>query len=374
MISVSSAFQAANAALAKQPIYLIEIAGYTRAFSTIGGLGTFESLIPDIVLQSGNLSNIGGAFGFPGTVTLPNSTPAGNILYAFMNNEDGGTSPGISDTGGNTWTPICSNVVTASGVGNVSIWRAVSVGTGPGNQITFTTGANRSSSDFFVIEIPAAYSASFFSHSSGSGTPSGTTSDCNTLTVPMNFSGPIIDLFMISVNSGSGVTAATAIGLICSTSFSVKDPEQILSQAGGAAVVGGAKSTGYDWLVSIDDQKLTVSDLDGGADLADLTFTIQDRGQQFTADLSQFVFEGKKARLLHGFVGMTITDFMPMFTGEIDSVDSANGNMEYQFTVSSINLRKLAAKIYLTGDDGFAIDSKHPKTINAHPLDVLVDA
>jgi hypothetical protein len=383
MIATSSAFATANAALAKKPLYIIEIEGYSRAFSMADGLGSFSGIPPTgIVLQSANRANIGG-IGAPGDVHLPNATPAGNILLAFMNNGDGGTSPGISDTAGNTWVPICSNVSTLAGF-PTSIWRAVAVASGPGNVVTFTTGAGRTSSDFFVIEIPAAYSASFFAHTSGAafttyaGAPTATTSDGNTLTVPLNGNGAAQDLFEISVASGSGVIAAVAIGfLVTSTGAGpgLSDGAQLISQAGGTQIVGGSTATGFDWLKSIEDLKITVSDLDGGADLADLVFTVQDRGQQLTADLASFTFEGKNVRLLAGFQGMAIKDYVTFFPGQIDTVESANANTEYTFTASNINVKKLTQKIYTTGDDGFGIDSNHPHTIvGEHPLDILVDA
>lgn len=381
MIATSSAFATANAALAKIPIYIVEIAGYTRAFSLTGGLGTVAGVPPDIALQFANRANIGG-IGAPGDVTLPNATPAGNILLAFMNNADGGHTPGISDTAGNTWVPICSDVSTLSPLiaGYVSIWRAVSIGSGPGNVITFTTGGSRVSSDFHVIEVPAAYSSSFFAHTSGAaftayaGAPTATTSDGNTLTIPLSGNGAAQDLFMISLSSGSGATSAVAIGMLSHITGGNGDPENVISVAGGSGVVRGSMSSGYDWLVSIDDLKISVSDLDGGADLADLVFTVQDFGQQLTADLATFTFEGKECRLLAGFAGMVVSDYATLFTGQIDTVESANGNTEYTFTASDVNIKKLTQKIYTVGDDGFGTSSNHPHTISAHPLDVLVDA
>lgn len=131
------------------------------------------------------------------------------------------------------------------------------------------------------------------------------------------------------------------------------------------------------WLVSVDDLKLTVSDLDGGADLADLVFNVVDYQQKLTADMgspANFIFEGKKCVFLHGFVGMAIADFATMFVGVINTVSSDKGNQEYKFDVSSINLKKLTTAIYTTGDDGFTTASKHPRTLNGHPLDMLVSA
>jgi hypothetical protein len=128
------------------------------------------------------------------------------------------------------------------------------------------------------------------------------------------------------------------------------------------------------WIVNIDDHSTTVSDLDGGVDLADLTMNVQDALQAITALFPSYVFEGQRATLLMGYAGMTLDQFVPMFTGAISTVSNANGNMEYIFDAASFNATKLTTNIYTTGDDGFAIDSAHPKTINAHPIDILVSA
>lgn len=382
MITPSSAFTTANAKLAKKPIFLIEIDGYSRAFGSKGALGTISGLASAFVLQSINRAN-GGGIGAAGNVTLANATPAGNILLAFLNNQDGGTSPGISDTAGNTWVPLFTNVNTL-GNGLVTIWRCVALATAAGNVVTFTTGGSRVSSDFHVIELGAQFTGALIAHTSGAAftayahAPNATTSDGNTLTVQLSVNSQTEDLFEISVSSGAGPNAALAIGfLVANSGGFVSDLTQVISRAGGTNVVGSAFTTITDWAGAsnaIGDLKETVDDLAGGSNLSDLTFTVQDRGQQITADLASFVFEGRTARLLHGFVGMDIADYLTMFTGQIDTVDSVNGNLEYQFTVSSINLKKLTQKIYLTGDDGFTTSSNHPKTLFDHPLNILVDA
>jgi hypothetical protein len=128
------------------------------------------------------------------------------------------------------------------------------------------------------------------------------------------------------------------------------------------------------WIVNVDDHSTTVSDLDGGVDLADLTMNVQDTLQAITALFPSYVFEGQRATLLMGYVGMALADFIPMFTGVIATVSDANGNTEYVFDATSFNAQKLTTNIYTTGDDGFAINSTHPKTINAHPIDILVSA
>jgi hypothetical protein len=128
------------------------------------------------------------------------------------------------------------------------------------------------------------------------------------------------------------------------------------------------------WIVNVNDHSTTVSDLDGGVDLADLTMNVLDSLQAITALFPSYIFEGQRVTLLMGYAGMTLKDFIPMFTGVVDTVSSANANTEYVFDAASFNVKKLATNIFTTGDDGFAIDSKHPRTINGHPIDILVAA
>jgi hypothetical protein len=380
MIATSSAFAAANAALAKIPIYIIEIAGYSRSFSLQDGLGSFPSFAPDFALQSqenGATSFAAGA----GHVTLANATPAGNIILAFARSDSFTSgSHTISDDGGNTWTALYHDVSTLSGM-IVSIWRCVSVATAPGNQVHFGTPGSLASS-WFAIEVPASYSGALIAHTSGAagtgyaGSPTATTSDGNTLTVKLSNNGAAEDLFQISLISPSGVQPGVSVGFLVQIigGPGVFDPDLEIVSGAGSHVVSGSIATGYDWLKSIDDLKITVSDLDGGADLADLVFTVQDRSQLLTADLATVTFEGKKARLLAGFAGMAIADYATLFNGQIDTVESTNGNTEYVFTASDVNVKRLTQKIYTVGDDGFGTSSNHPHTIFAHPLDILVDA
>lgn len=130
-----------------------------------------------------------------------------------------------------------------------------------------------------------------------------------------------------------------------------------------------------DWIIEggIDPLAITVNDLDGGAAIADFVFTVQDRGGAITADFGSFTFEGKKVTLRAGFQGMNDSDFVTLFTGKIDSIDSLNGNTQYMFTCPDIR-QELAAVIYSTADDGSRTDSNHPRTLNGNPLNILLAA
>jgi len=129
----------------------------------------------------------------------------------------------------------------------------------------------------------------------------------------------------------------------------------------------------YDWIDSFDDVTLTVSEFDGGSDLGGFNFTVQDFQGLITADFPSIVFEGQAVTLKTGFVGMNQSDFLLLFTGVIDTVPSANGNLSYTF--NCIDTSQIHTKvIYTAGDDGFATSKEHPRTLNGHPLDILTAA
>lgn len=129
----------------------------------------------------------------------------------------------------------------------------------------------------------------------------------------------------------------------------------------------------YDWIEEIDDQPATVDELQGGADLGELSFTVLDKGGAITGDFPTFVFEGKKIALKHGFVGLSTSDYLPLFTGKIDTVPSVNSNTAYQFNCSDAK-QSLAQVIFTTADDGRPTDSDNLRTLNGHPIDLLIAA
>ena len=128
----------------------------------------------------------------------------------------------------------------------------------------------------------------------------------------------------------------------------------------------------YPWVVSIDNLDMTVKDLDGGADQRSGGVYVQDQGAAITGDFPSFVFEGKEIQIQVGFVGLAQVDFCTVFTGFIDTVSSANGNNEYYFQFSDAQAR-LAAPVYLTGDDGGPTSSTNVKTLSGHPLNMVID-
>ncbi len=125
------------------------------------------------------------------------------------------------------------------------------------------------------------------------------------------------------------------------------------------------------WINDMGEQTTTVSELDGGAELGELPVTIQDMGRAITATFPDFVWEGKIARVKTGFLGMDYEDYATLFTGAIDTVSSTDDNQNYVFTLVD-NKQLLSKVIYTTGDDGFATDGDHIRTLNGHPLDMVI--
>lgn len=172
--------------------------------------------------------------------------------------------------------------------------------------------------------------------------------------------------------------AATA-NYLAADSKSSKRPVFVITIEGysrafsNRATVAGFGGHLVDWLISIEDQTTTVNDLDGGTNLEDLIFTVQDRGAAITADFPTFTFEGRIVQLFAGYEELAFGDFLTLFTGRIDSVESANSNLDYTFTVSDIRA-DLARAIYTVADDGQNTSSDHIRTLNGHPLDILIDA
>jgi hypothetical protein len=348
MISATPSFLTANAVNQKLPILVLLLRNCPYAFAT-GAIAGSTVAYPD--LKAGALC---GAFtDSGGNVIQPiaiGASPTSLIVPAGATQ----LQLGINDDKYNDNTGDFVVQITANGV--VSQVTVV----GDDGPWLFTGGIN------------ASYP---YAESGGGVQPTSTLIAATGLTA-----GEVVQIQYLSgtVSIGSSYPAVDADGLYDSSGT-------VSNGYGIGATLGGAGSLGHhptaymssalkSWMVNIDDHSTTVSDLDGGVDLADLTMNVQDSLQAITALFPSYIFEGQRATLLMGYVGMTLDQFIPMFTGVINTVSSANGNMEYIFDATSFNATKLTTNIYTTGDDGFAIDSDHPRTINGNPIDILVAA
>lgn len=349
MISATPSFLTANAVNQKQPILALLLRNCPYAFATAAIAGS-SAAYPDLKAGAlcGAFTDSGGNVIQPLAIgASPTSliVPAGATQLQLGINDDR-----YGDNTGTFVVEITAGLLAPSQVsviGNNGPW-------------LFAGGIN---------------SAFPYAESGGGVLPTSTCIAATGLTA-----GEVVQIEFLSgtVSIGSGYAAVDADGLYDAAGTTVNG-------YGIGATLGGSGSFGHHpsaymgsllkpWIVNVDDHSTSVSDLDGGVDLADLTLNVQDALQAITALFPGYIFEGQRATLLMGYAGMAFDQFIPMFTGVIDTVSSANGNTEYLFDAASFNAKKLATNIYTAGDDGFAIDSKHPKTINGHPIDILVSA
>lgn len=344
MISATPSFLTANAINQKKPILVLLLRNCAYAFAT-GAIAGSTQAFPDLKASAlcGAFTDAGGnliqalAIGASPTTLL---VPAGATQLQL----------GICDR---NYTDNSGNFVVKVTAGLVASQVSVIGSNGPW---LFTGGINAS-----------------FPYAEGGFQPTSTCIAATGLTA-----GEVVQVQYLSgtVKIGAFFPFVDADGLYDTT---------VLNGYGIGATLDGISSgqhhpTAYmgstlkPWLVNVGDHSTTVSDLSGGVDLSDLSMNVQDSLQAITALFPHYIFEGQRATLLMGYAGMALKDFIPMFTGVVDTVSNANGNTEYIFDAASFNAKKLVTNIYTTGDDGFAIDSKHPRTINAHPIDILVSA
>jgi hypothetical protein len=373
VISATSNWIAANANLANKPILLIEIEGYAKKFAT-SSLGASKGLaLQNVIQKASRIVDFGSLANFPSSVSLPGSVTAGDPLFVFVYNSssESTASLAIDDSGSNTWTRlyIDSLLVGWSAIANASGSLTVTVSGGtPG----FIAGGNF---EIYAVEVPARYAGFASAGAAGSGSSATVTAGATTISFPID-AASAWNVILVELAPAAG--PALPVSLLFAHVFLTSLGGTI---AGASKITGGAAASVYaavgdatvlPWLLNVDTLSETVSDLDGGSDLSDLVFTLQDRGQLITADMPAFIFEGKKVVFKEGFVGLAFADYLPRFTGKIENVDSDNANIEYKFTCPDIR-KDLSQIIFATGDDGFATSSDHPKTLNAHPLDILVD-
>lgn len=127
-----------------------------------------------------------------------------------------------------------------------------------------------------------------------------------------------------------------------------------------------------DWIESINDLSISINDLEGTMNQATFDLVVSDIGGAITADMPTTTFEGMQAILKVGFPGLAAIDYCTVFFGYVDSVDSTNDNLSYKFNLSDMTA-KLSKVIYQTGDNGGPTSSDNIKTLNAHPIDLLLD-
>ena len=130
----------------------------------------------------------------------------------------------------------------------------------------------------------------------------------------------------------------------------------------------------YDWIEEggVSDLSITINDLDGAMSQATFSIAVSDIDNQITADFPSYTFEGMTATLSTGFLGLDVSDYCTIFSGYVDSVDSANSNETYIFNLADMT-EKLSQSVYLTGDNGGPTSSDNIKTLSGHPIDIMLD-
>ncbi len=127
------------------------------------------------------------------------------------------------------------------------------------------------------------------------------------------------------------------------------------------------------WIAQIRPHRVSVNDLRGSSSLGDLVAEVVDAGNAITADFTSFQFEGADVVLKHGFPGMAVGDYVALFTGKVDRVESIQKNTAYAIVCKDTH-RKTKKPIYTVGDDTTQpISSNNPRTIQGHPLNILKD-
>jgi hypothetical protein len=166
-----------------------------------------RSPIGNVVQHSELINDYGGLELFNTWVPLSGQIFAGDILFAFMYNGDGGSAPGILDTAGHVWHLLYSNtkitawyaIATAQSVGVMAGWG----GPIPASDIVkFSTGANGANSEFFVVEVSAAGVVFPNNGAHFSSGPYTLTAGSTTVTATTGFS-VAADMVVIELISGS---------------------------------------------------------------------------------------------------------------------------------------------------------------------------
>ena len=333
MISASSAYLTANANPIKKPIFVITISGYTKAFSNAPP--TDSSSTP-IIRDITEISALGGVVTVIGAGSAPPAAISANIWIAGTGISDGGPFA------------VTSSVENAPGEWTITFNNPLALG--PGNATTTTEAITTTGLQFVTVAAVAGLEGGIV------------------VTVDTGANQEVLMVVTVGDPDFKAIFTKTHLSGV---------PVTWNENIGSSGILTVTVSPIYDWLVGMEDHQVTVNDLDGGCDLSDFIFTVQDGSPllpgAITADFPTFTFEGKTAQLLQGFAGMALADYVTLLTFRIESVESVTSNLEYTFSCPDI-LADLSQTIYATGDDGFATSSSHIRTLLGHPLDILIAA
>lgn len=132
----------------------------------------------------------------------------------------------------------------------------------------------------------------------------------------------------------------------------------------------------YPWISHGNAGSLTMSvnDLEGTANVSDLSFTVMDMNRAITQDLQNGVnLLGKVCTITVGFPGMPLSQYITLMTLVVDHIELANQNTSYKVTLrdNSLLMQQFAFQI---ADDGYPTNNNHKATIQGPPMTVLLAA
>jgi hypothetical protein len=115
----------------------------------------------------------------------------------------------------------------------------------------------------------------------------------------------------------------------------------------------------------------SIRQLDGQSSIGAMELETTDAGGYMTALVSKGKLEGRRISLRVGYPGMASSDFVTVATQEIESIQGLPDLTGYTLQCRDLT-RTAKTKIFLRGDDGFAVSRDHPHTLLANPMDVLL--
>lgn len=119
---------------------------------------------------------------------------------------------------------------------------------------------------------------------------------------------------------------------------------------------------------------MTVNDLEGGANVGDLSFTVVDINRQITQDFqSGMNLMGQVCTLLVGFPALPQSQWITLMTLVVDHIDLANQNTAYKFTLRD-NSTLMQQYSFLVADDGYPTSKDHVATVQTDPMTAVYDA
>ncbi len=115
----------------------------------------------------------------------------------------------------------------------------------------------------------------------------------------------------------------------------------------------------------------SIRELDGQSSIGALELETIDSAGYMTALVSGGKLEGRKITLSVGYPGMVSSDFVTLATQEIESIQGLPDLTGFVLQCRDLT-RSAKTKIFLEGDDGYAVSSTHRRSLRANPMDVLL--